>query len=46
MMLSLVGYKMRPESFTIEVNGVKRIMTFAEATLSIFITYVVVAGLI
>ena len=46
IILSLIASKIKPEYFTIEINGVKRIMTFAEAVLGIFIAYVVIAGLI
>lgn len=46
IILSLIGYKWKPENFTIETDGVKRIMTFAEAVLGIFILYVVITGLI
>lgn len=46
MILSLVGYKIKPESYTMETNGVKRIMTWGEVILGNFIIYVGIMGLI
>jgi large-conductance mechanosensitive channel len=46
IIFSLVGYKVKPENFTMEIDGVKRVMTFGELIMSLFLFYIVFFGLI
>jgi hypothetical protein len=46
IIFSLVGYKVKPENYTMEIDGAKRVMTVGELIMSVSILYIGLAGLI
>jgi hypothetical protein len=46
IIFSLVGYKVKPENYTMEIDGAKRVMTVGELIMGVSIVYIGLAGLI